>query len=256
MNQIQNTFKKMPTINFNSNKQITFTLDNIVSLVFIVLCISIVLFFIFNIDYKKNGRNVQYYDYLALFSGSKNYYSKSIQSKAQELSEKKNEELIAMVDSMEESIHALEKDYEIYKNKVKKTNNSLILNYETEKNNLQNKFDEFSKKLTILKVYMDKNNTETKTLYDTYVNRLKNYFNAMKTQLDNMSNVHIPATEAIGNQHVYDNLVNLYNSIYEVLIQNIGFIKSIHSKFELKQHKQKQRKNINTMKVESVNKQF
>tara|TARA_X000000950_G_scaffold283211_1_gene383562 strand:- start:591 stop:1364 length:774 start_codon:yes stop_codon:yes gene_type:complete len=257
MNQIQNTMKKIPFINMTSNKEISFTLDNIVSLVFILLCIGIVLFFTLHIDYKKNGRNIQYYDYLALFSGDiKNYYSKNIQSKAQELSEKKNEELVSILDSTEESINALEEEYESYRNKVKKTNNHLILNYETEKNNLQDKFDEFSKKLSILKVYMDKNNTETKNLYKTYVKRLKNYFNAMKTQLDNMSNVHIPAAEAIGKKGLYDNLVNLYNSIYEVLIQNITFIKSIHSGFDLKEHKQKQRKNIQTVEIESVNKQF
>ena len=94
----------------------------------------------------KNGRNKQYYDYLALFSGDiKNYYSKNIQSKAQELSEKKNEELVSILDSTEESINALEEEYESYRNKVKKTNNHLILNYETEKNNLQDKFDETGK---------------------------------------------------------------------------------------------------------------
>jgi len=246
----------IPSINVNSNKQISFGLDNIVFIIFTLLIVSIVIFFILHVDYKINGRYSKFYDYTALFGGMNNYYSQNIKSKATELSEKKNKELTKYLDDIDADIDILQRKYTDYTNQVKNTNTILTANYQTEKEKLSEKFQEFSDKLSSVKKIMDNNVNKTRELEQTYKTRIKGYFNAMLTQLDNMNNIHIPAIEASGNDIIYKNLVNLYNSIYELLNSNLSFITSINKGFTLKHHKQKTMKNIEVPKIESVNKMF
>ena len=257
MNQLSKKIKVIiPSININSNKKISFGLDNIVFIIFTLLIVSIVIFFILHVDYKINGRYSKFYDYIALFGGNNNYYSQNVKSKAMELSENKNNDFTNDLDDIDRDIDLLQQKYIDYTNQVKNTNTILTTNYQNEKEKLSEKIQEFSDKLSSVKKIMDNNVKKTRKLEQTYKTRIKGYFNAMLTQLDNMNNIHIPAIEASGNDIIYKNLVNLYNSIYELLNSNLTFITSINKRFTLKNHKQITMKNIEGQEIESVNKMF